>query len=82
MKMMLEPLQRVVVSEEIPHKKKGRRCKYPGCNHVMSIYNLDDECCFIHQRKLQLLDFDNENKVKFAIRRGRKIDDRLLCGNG
>ena len=26
---------------------KGRKCKYPGCVHILSIYN-HDEFCHIH----------------------------------
>lgn len=30
--------------------RQGRRCKFPGCTCIMSVYNKDPHFCYPHQR--------------------------------
>lgn len=34
--------------KKIKTSGKDRKCKYPGCSHILSIYN-HEEYCYIHQ---------------------------------
>jgi hypothetical protein len=43
----MAPYKRLKYGEEMKKVKtsyKGRKCKYRGCSHILSIYNHDDFC--------------------------------------
>jgi hypothetical protein len=52
-----------MVNGRVAHRRPGRICKYPGCGQTLSIYNLGEHYCFVHQRKTAFLTQGERNSL-------------------
>lgn len=59
-----------MANKQISKSHKGRKCKYPDCGRVLSIYNHDTHC-HVHQDRMWL-----ENGFKEADLTAKKAGDR------